>query len=282
MSAEANLAAIGFAPGFVGYIVCLSLYGTTLAQSIVYFYSFPHDSMRIKLLVSFLCVADTLHVCLLGNLFWNTFIYGRLLNRSLSSDIPWQLLASFIVESVVITTVQFFFCLRVWRVSENLILTLIIGMTSAFSFSTSNAFTLHNLFKGGGAATLDDNTFPRLQMASSMICDFLISSSLVYYFHSLRVGMTRTEPVIHQLIILSVNVGVLLCLVTSVSLVLFEVKAGTFFSLAPQFVLSKLYVNSCTATLNARKHFREVVDRSVGYSISMNNFTPTLRSRMES
>ncbi|KIM83193.1 hypothetical protein PILCRDRAFT_819417 [Piloderma croceum F 1598] len=267
---SANLAiAVGFAPGFIGYTISLSLYGMMLAQSIIYLRSFPDDNRILKYLVISLCAMDTLHVWLVGDMFWNVLIYGRLPDHPGSSNMPWQLLASFIIESFVTAVVQCFFCVRVWRVSKNLTLSSIIGIASAMQFGTGNAFTIKNMDKGGTAATLYKNILPRLQMISSMVCDIVISASLVYYFRCLRVGMARTQPVLQQLMIFSVNVGVLLSIVTGVSMVLFEVKPGTYFSLAPQFILSKLYLNSFTATLNARKHFREVVDRSIDYSISV-------------
>jgi len=261
-----------------------SLYGTTLAQSIVYFRSFSGDSTKMKLLVSFLCTVDTLHVCLLGDMFWDTLIYGRLPDHAVSSSMPWQLLASFIVESLLTSIVQCFFCLRVWKVGKNWILTSIIGITTATQFWSGNAFTIHNFFKTTTAAALLNNTFVQLQMISSMICDITISASLVYYFRTLQVGMRRTDSVLQQLVVLSVNVGALLSLVTGVSLILFEVKAATYCSLAPQFILTRLYVNSMMATLNSRKHFREVVDRSIGYSISpisMSTTTPTFQVYVE-
>jgi len=138
------------------------------------------------------------------------------------------------------------------------------------SCSHIQVFTIRSMYGNNTvpvATPVLKNAFSQLQMISSMICDFVISVSLVHYFRALRVGMTRTDSVLQQLSILSIIIGMLLSIATAVSLALFDAKPGTFFSLAPHFILVKLYVNSLMATLNSRKQLRQKADRSIIYSI---------------
>jgi len=126
-----------------------------------------------------------------------------------------------------------------------------------------------------------DNPCARLSLASSIICDGTISASLVYYFRRYRVGMSRTEPILQQLVMLSVNMGMLMGVVAIMTLILFEADRGVFLCLAPHFVSSKLYVNSLIATLNSRRHFRQMADRSIVFTlptISAGSSRPAVRS----
>ncbi|KIM82550.1 hypothetical protein PILCRDRAFT_820405 [Piloderma croceum F 1598] len=257
-------------PAFVGFIFCLCLYGTTLAQVIFYFWSFPDDSRRTKYLVAILCAGDTIHVCLICDMFWDVLIHGRFIDESTTLTLPWQLGASFVIVILIIFAVQSFFCLRVWRVSyRNVVAVTIIGIaatTQLVAGFVSLGYSIH------GALPADffepgNNFFARLELISCIVCDGMISAALVYYFRKNRVGMARTEPVIQQLIILSVNMGVLLCIVTTVTLILFETGGGSYVLLASHFISSKLYVNSLIATLNSRRHFRRVVDRSMAFAL---------------
>jgi len=109
----------------------LSLYGTTLAQTISYFRSFPSDGRPTKFLVSqillsfsvracppnhntwsrffsfgrriqfpepvlvrfilFASAADTLHVFLLSHMFWHFLIYGRSIGFLVLLRLPWSI-----------------------------------------------------------------------------------------------------------------------------------------------------------------------------------------------
>jgi len=82
-------------------------------------------------MVYFLCVADTLHIYLLSHMFWNFLVYGRFVGFSILVKLPWQLTPSFIVSWVVATVVQYFFGLRVWKISrQNWIAVSIIWLSS--------------------------------------------------------------------------------------------------------------------------------------------------------
>jgi len=228
-------------PAFIGFIMGLSLYGTTLAQAVFYFISFPNDSKVVK-----------------------KSVHSRFLQKPALAGLPWQLTASFVVVVFVSVIVQGFFCLRVWKISgRNWFIVTFIALASAIQFSTGIVVCIGEF----GHPTTSSTLFARLDLISALVCDAAISASLVYFFYSYRIGQPRTEPVLQQLIVLSVNMGVLLCLVTGAILILFETRRGSATSLAPQFISNKLYINALIGTLNSRRHLRELVDRSIAYSL---------------
>jgi len=257
-------------PGFIGFTISLWLYGSTLSQTIYYFRTFPDDSRITKCLACFLCVVDTLHVCLLSHMFWGFLVYGPSVGFSILLKLPWQLMASFIVGFIINTVVQCFFGLRVWKISfNNRIIASIIGISSTGQLCAGMAFSGHLITVINPTLALNNigQLYARTSLACSLVCDLTISVSMVYYFSLFRDGMKRSKDVLQLLIILSVNMGVLLSLATAVTLILVVNDPGTFTSLGPHFVLSKLYINSLLATLNSRKHFRAITDKTYEYSL---------------
>jgi len=209
-------------------------------------------------------------VYLLSHMFWNFLVHGRSIGISVLLRLPWQLMASFIVAWFVTTVVQCFFGLRVWKVShKNWIAVSIIGISSVAQLGAGMAFSAHLIIVGDPFSAFDHigELSGQIELVCSLVCDLAISATLVYYFSILRVGMEKSKFILQNLIILSVNMGVLLCLVTVVTIILFHADAGTFVSLGPHFILSKLYVNSLLATLNSRKHFRALADRTIEFSL---------------
>ncbi|KZP28483.1 hypothetical protein FIBSPDRAFT_1039600 [Athelia psychrophila] len=303
-----------FGPMFIGFIVCSSLYGVSLAQTIFYYRSFPRDRKAMKLLVS---AADFIHIILISDVFWQALVYSRLRSADASvsaeqSELPWLVTMSMVLQAtrrelanayifpefvsydsyqkyggdlsvqlfqvLVILMVQCFFCLRVWRVScGNKPLVAIIALSALIQFgATISILCAHAGFRNLVHEPLATaiNMLARMAVISGIVCDGAIAASLTYYLSSYRTGALRTEPVIQQLVWLSVNTGAVLCLMTVCNWVLFErkTKHAPSSCMAVHFVLTKLYINSLVATLNTRRHFRTVLDRSIvssshGFSI---------------
>jgi len=79
----------------------------------------------------------------------------------------------------------------------------------------------------------------------------------------------KMETILRKLIVFSVNQGVLLVIITIITLVFLSTPKATISSMLPsQFVLSKLYVNCLLAALNSRKEYREIADEDISLSLS--------------
>jgi len=109
----------------------------------------------------------------------------------------------------------------------------------------------------------------KIGLISSLLCDVMISGSLIYYFHTNKGQHMKMETILRKLIVFSVNQGVLLVIITIITLVFLSAPKATISSMLPsQFVLSKLYVNCLLAALNSRKEYREIADEDISLSLS--------------
>jgi len=166
----------------------------------------------------------------------------------------------------------------VWKVSfKNWVAAVIICIFSVAQLGAGMALAAHLIIMRVPSAVYDHigKLCGEIELVCSLVSDVAISVSLVYYFCSFRMGMElyKSKHILRNLILLSVNMGVLLCLVTVITIIVFHADGGTFISLGPNFVLSKLYVNSLLATLNSRKHFRALADRTDEFSFSIPHAT---------
>ncbi|KAF7980174.1 hypothetical protein HWV62_39649 [Athelia sp. TMB] len=162
-------------PLFIGFIICLSLGGVGQAQILFYYYHFPRDGRIKKLMVIFLGAVDIIQTVVLLNLFWEILL---LLSASL--------------ETMLVGTIEL--------TSEAKATSSLVSFTAGAIGSAS----------GHSPVKVASSTLAYSQAALLLVADGTISGSLIYYFNSSRIGLPRTEPVMRQLMWLSLNTGLLL------------------------------------------------------------------------
>jgi len=251
---------------FIGYIICLGLWGVALAQSAFYFYHFPRDGRFRKITVLAINIIDIVHISLISSMFWDMFVYNRVYGINVSTFIghPWQMLVFLPTLSILEITTQGFFAHRVWRVSRgNVVIVIVIVFFSVMAATALLLCLFHGPFP-----LVSTPTIVRMSMTPILIVDGTTYGSLIFYFNGSRLGMPRTEPVLRQLIWLSLNSGLLLWLFTAMCFYMYERNtADPANILAPAFIISQLYVNSLLAALNSRRHLRALINRTITFNM---------------
>lgn len=91
--------------------------------------------------------------------------------------------------------------------------------------------------------------------------DAVIAASLCYMLRGMRTGSHRTDSLLSKLMLYAVNTGVSTSLLSLSAIIIAKTRADTFIMGAIDLLLSKLYINSFLAMLNARQSLREEADR---------------------
>ncbi|KAF7977383.1 hypothetical protein HWV62_3995 [Athelia sp. TMB] len=274
---------------FAGFVVCVGLWGVSLAQTAFYFYHFPRDGRFRKIMVLCMSIVDCVHISFISSLFWDMLIYNRFnhVNASAAIGHPWQMFVSptqrpaphaltpaqcfFPTLSIMEMTTQGFFCHRVWRVSRGNRALVVIIITCMLAAPVA---LLVGLFHGP-FPELPMTTIVPLNLIPLLIVDGTIYGALVYYFNASRLGMPRCPPLsallLPMLMDMEDGAGA-----EAADLAQRELGAAALYErdtddpasiLAPTFILSQLYMNSMMAALNTRKHFRALIDRTITDSI---------------
>ncbi|KAF9048724.1 hypothetical protein BJ165DRAFT_1462135 [Panaeolus papilionaceus] len=119
---------------------------------------------------------------------------------------------------------------------------------------------------------------------SAIISDILIAVALCVLLGSKRVGFDDTNSIIDRLMIFAINRCILTSAIAIIETIMFSVLPNSFYSVAIDFVIGKLYANSLLAVLNSRatiRHNPEARSESTEMSTSF-NVTSALEHRERS
>ncbi|KAF8550610.1 hypothetical protein OG21DRAFT_391554 [Imleria badia] len=245
-----NLVTTAWAPGLIGLAVSGLMYGGSLAQSTHYAWFFPNDPTPIKLLVLFVFVAEALHLIGTTEFYWNMLV---LCHRSDSpkceTDLSWGAYVAVPMNYLIAFAVQSFYCHRVWIITGYK-----RGITIVILF-----IAVLQLALGASIETIKDGsvnflyTTPLVPLAAgvSTLCDIIITSTIFKYLWRSELRGRGRSNVIRDLFLL---------------------QGDHYLVGAPAVIISRCYVNSLLAVLNARRRIREREARQLRYATEM----PTL------
>ncbi|KAJ7751725.1 hypothetical protein B0H14DRAFT_2756576 [Mycena olivaceomarginata] len=251
---------------FIGILVSTAVYGITCLQGYIYYTeNSSGDKRYLKTFVGVLILLDTFHVILLGIFYYRYSVTNFGDYIQLQAISTWSLLAQVVVEDIIALMVQFFFAYRIYQLSKNWIIPVIICILSIGQFGCGIRFTVTAV----GVKVTESartKTWTISGMAISAACDVVITASMIYYLWSekrqvkLSRGMNRT---INSLMRYSLNTGFLTTVFALATAITF-VENETAFIYGPFFfVLSRMYACSFLAVLNTRHHLREKLNGDV-------------------
>ncbi|KAF4580333.1 hypothetical protein EYR38_003229 [Pleurotus pulmonarius] len=98
--------------------------------------------------------------------------------------------------------------------------------------------------------------FGGLQLAASVVCDVLITGSLVWYLRRGRGVFKQTQSLVDRLVIYSINIGLVTSMLSLVAMITWFAMPDNFIFTTFHILIGKVYVNSLLVTLNTRKTIR--------------------------
>ncbi|KAH7912156.1 hypothetical protein BJ138DRAFT_1149081 [Hygrophoropsis aurantiaca] len=164
-----------------------------------------------------------------------------------------------ILNYSIIFFVQSFYAHRVWIISGgNKWMTFVVSVTTFFQC----VFGLWCMVRALQSRTLLAlyKSLSTCGTASGLgtFCDMLITASFFYYLSPRRTGVKRAATPIQQLLHVVVSTGLFTCLLSLIMFVSYMTQRDMAYMVGPPGqALSKSYVNSMLAVLNARRSIRE-------------------------
>ncbi|KZV66846.1 hypothetical protein PENSPDRAFT_654556 [Peniophora sp. CONT] len=231
---------------------CLVL-GIVGTQAWTYYARYPSDSWTYKLLVASLVALQLLHQALVGHTVWFYSVANFGNNATYFMPPVWSLSVQVVLGAFVGAIVKTCYGMRVWRFSQgNYVVTgLIMAMTAA-QLATAFAFTVRSF----NVTLINSQTIKNIGLASlalGAVTDIFTAASLSYFLHHMKTGYLRSDTLIRQLIVHTVNTGLLTSLFSFAVLILYNSLPRNFVFMSVYFILVKLYAVSCLATLNSRR-----------------------------
>ncbi|KIJ62059.1 hypothetical protein HYDPIDRAFT_30873 [Hydnomerulius pinastri MD-312] len=225
--------ASSWGPGLIGFAISIAMYGTAVGQSIFYARSFPKDPISTKLIVFLLFIADTTQ-----------------LPRGAWLAVPY----------LITFTVQILYCQRIWIISgKKQRVTMPIQSCSS---ALARGVLLRRSVRHNTIKYLFSTPLTAYAAFTSTVCDMFITSAVFkYLWRSQRDVRMRSRPtLIQELATVIINMGTLTCLMSLTMGIVYLVQESEdehYWVAAPAVVLSRCYINSFLAVLNARRSIRD-------------------------
>ncbi|EIW75988.1 hypothetical protein CONPUDRAFT_169214 [Coniophora puteana RWD-64-598 SS2] len=235
-----------------GTLATMMLYGIICMQTFQYYQNYERDRKFMKVLVAWVWALETAHTALSIH-YVEHYLILNFGNDELLNYAVWSMGASYFIGFWIAYPVNLVFVWRIWLLSrKRWIAAFLTFMATArlglglSNCSTSFRYPAWVVFRQHIHATMVSG------WTVSACTDTLIASTLCFYLHRQRTGMRRTDTIINELLLYTINTGLVTSLFAIAVLITFLGSSNLAFSAFVQ-TQSKLYAVSLLATLNTRK-----------------------------
>ncbi|KAG1893809.1 uncharacterized protein F5891DRAFT_763632 [Suillus fuscotomentosus] len=245
---------------FIGVILAAVLFGLTNVQAFIYLQAHRNAGITFfKLVITWLWIFDALHLALTIHCVYY-YLVTNYANFGVLTEIVWSLKLQLVISALIVPMVQLLYVHRIWKISEGrsrvlpaislgMVLVLISGEFVAslaweqcrVKFFKDLAKTMWSIYLCLGAATSTD---------------IIITSLLCYLLATSRTGFSCTDSFITKLVGYTVSTGCLTSIFSVSIIITCAVMPTTFIFIGLPFLVTKLYVNSFIALLNARYYMQ--------------------------
>lgn len=237
----------------MGWGVSSLLFGMFCIQVWAYYLRYTNDSTSYKILVLSLWVLEAVHQAFVGHIAWYYIVDNAGSLLVLLNPPIWTLSVQILLGALAGLIVKTCFGLRVWKFSRgNYLVTGLILSMALTQFAMAILFTVRSFHLRVGQAN-EIKTLATTALSLGVATDIFTAASLSFFLHRMRTGYKRSDTLINRLIIYSVNTGTLTSVFSAAVLIAYNTMPDNLIFIALYFILSKLYANSCLATLNMRR-----------------------------
>ncbi|KAF8064360.1 hypothetical protein FPV67DRAFT_218311 [Lyophyllum atratum] len=235
----------------LGLVGATFLYGSTSLQMYWYYHRFHQDSLLHKVSVGILWTLDTFHLALTIHAVYMYIVLG-FGNVAGLMHIYWSIKVQLSINVVVVLLVQSLYAYRVWILGgyhRGVLGYLVIAVVA-----------------GGFGMVFTVNAYPELDavswainasLAASTSIDFMIAGAMCFYLRKSKGTQSRLNSRISRMMQYMLGSGVFTSACSLTSMFSYILLPETFVFLGVQFILTKLYVGSFFAMLNARERVQD-------------------------
>ncbi|KAJ7035209.1 hypothetical protein C8F04DRAFT_1099429 [Mycena alexandri] len=263
----------------IGGLVATALWGVTCVQTYTFFMSGSTDRASQKTLVAFLWFLDTFDTFLNCHILY-FYLVSNYLNPEAIIFPVWSIIVHVAVTALSNFIVRIAFARRVYRLSNgNIPGTVWLVVMSTLDLTcgiiiTAKAFTLKTFFD-----LISLSSLMYLNFAAGTSADLSVALALCYLLRRSRTGFARTDSLIRMLMMYAVNTGLVVAIDAAAGMLSFVFMPTNFIFLGFYLLLSKLYLNSYLAIVNAGQQLRGRLDDPK--TIHLSRIQSTMRWRSE-
>ncbi|KAG1723967.1 uncharacterized protein EDB91DRAFT_154176 [Suillus paluster] len=239
---------------YIGATIGAIFFGLSNVQAFLYFQAHRDEGITFyKIAVCWLCFLDALHVALVNHIIYYYLIVNYA-NPLALPEIVWSFKVMMIIDTLIVYTVHLLYLQRIWILSKGRTRILPAVMTVPIVSVLGVAIVLlRAIFKCHLFSELDSIRWTvYLGLGAVTLIDILIATSLCHLLATAKMGFTKTDRTLQTLVRDIINTGCLTSVLSMACIITGAVMPNNLIYLAIEWLLSKLYVNSYMALLNAR------------------------------
>ncbi|KDR69463.1 hypothetical protein GALMADRAFT_272038 [Galerina marginata CBS 339.88] len=234
------------------------LFGISIVQVYIYYTTYTKDWRFQKVIVGTLTVLNTGHLIFLIHLVYY-YAIEQFGNPAGLERIVWCVNAQTLFTILIIVMVHGLYVHRIWilgrrfsRIWPAFLFMLLAGAT------VIGVFLIYNAFRLKVFSAMHELTWVLYAIfGTTTTMDFLIAASMCYYLNKSRSGFTKTNYLVLNIMRYVLISGALTSITSLFSILTFAAMPNNLVFLGVTFVITKLYINSYVAMLNARNSIRE-------------------------
>ncbi|KAL4255952.1 DUF6534 domain-containing protein [Pleurotus pulmonarius] len=240
---------------FVGSLLAGVLYGVTSLQAYSYYHWFhSRDSLVHRIAVGLLWCLDTLHFVLVvhGVYYYCVSSFGSSVHLSV---LVWSMKLQIVINVIIILLVQGLYAYRVWLLGgyHNKIIAYVTVAIVAIAFGVGMVLA-HYVYTLTDIADHESIGWAIIaSLATATFVDFFIAGAMVYYLRRSRGLQSRVNSKLSTMMHMSLTSGVLTSACSMTALIVYVTMPKTLIFMGVESFLTKLYINSFLAMLNARE-----------------------------
>ncbi|KAF9068563.1 hypothetical protein BDP27DRAFT_782891 [Rhodocollybia butyracea] len=256
MSEPAVFLTLGAA--FIGFAVSCLLLGIFISQIIQYLSRYPKDKLINKVLVAMILLLELGHQGLISHalFYYNISNFARPTVLSPSETVIWSIIVQQTVGSITGFIVKMCFAVRVWRFSQDIIVSGILVVLNFTELALSIAYTFKSFQFDRLEALPNLKSLASFALGCGALTDWLLAASLCFYLHRLRIRENK-HIIVHNIIttlsIYALSTGFITSAFGIATIICYHFMPANFIFIAIYFVLTKLYGISLLAALNTRR-----------------------------
>ncbi|TFK59564.1 hypothetical protein BDN72DRAFT_594251 [Pluteus cervinus] len=238
---------------FLGIVGASLLFGMTSVQAYYYYHAYPKDSRLHKCAVAGLWLLDAFHQGLIVHAVYMYIISGFMNPFSLS-HIIWSIKLQIVISVVIIVIVHSLYAYRVWLLNgyHHGVIGYLVAAVVVGGFVIGIIFAIE-VYRVEFFSELDNISWAvTSSLATATTIDFVIAAAMVFYLRKSKGTESRLNSRISKVMQYALGSGLLTSACSLSALFTYILLPNTFVFVGLEFLLTKLYVGSFLAMLNAR------------------------------
>ncbi|SJL01716.1 uncharacterized protein ARMOST_05039 [Armillaria ostoyae] len=262
---------------FIGLVAGSIIYGISLLQLYTYWLRFgSKDGWFLQAFIAVLMSVDTFHLILVCHFlyYYTVSHFGDFEALAVST---WSIATHIPVGAIASSLVQFFYAYRVYALGRSLVLPgiivffsvaqTVVGIVLAFKISSVKYFANARQSMPYGVSAL----------ACEVVCDTIITASMVYYLRKSESGIPSSNKVLRILMHYMVNTGALTTAMAIATVIGWAVTPDELIDITFYVVMVRLYPCSFLAILNSRSYLRDVMRPGTAETVHLSQLTSVHR-----